>query len=338
MRSVQFLGDRQAVVVTRPDPEPGPGQVVVRVVWAAICGSDLHGYRRPAGQVPPISVYPGHEPVGVVAALGPGVHQVALGQRVLVYHRPGCGVCAYCQAGSPNLCPGPTRERYGGADADFLRIWADQAVPIPDDLDWETAVVISCQGGTAYAPLRRLGASGGRVIVVSGLGPVGLCAVALGRAMGATMIGIDPMPERRGLAMRFGAERALDPAEGDPAAQVRVEAPEGADGVVETSGHPAAQAAAVECLRVEGAAAMVGVGHGERSIAPAALMGRQLTVFGSALYPRALLPEIIRFTRRQRVPLADIITHRVPLEEAPTAFQLADSATTGKIVFTLEGP
>jgi threonine dehydrogenase-like Zn-dependent dehydrogenase len=337
VRAVQFLGDREAVVVDRPDPEPGPGQIVVRLARAAVCGSDLHGYRRPRGQVPPVSVYPGHEPVGVVAAVGPGVDAAWLGQRVLVYHRPGCGRCRQCLAGQPNLCPGPVRERFGGADADYLRCWADQVVPIPDDLSWETAVVISCQGGTAYAPLCRLGASGRSTIVVSGLGPVGLCAVTLGRALGATIIGIDPMAERRALAMRLGAAHALDPAAGDPAEQVRALLPDGADAVIETSGNGAAQAAAIGCLRVEGTLALIGLGASGPTIAPGSLVARQLTVMGSNLFPKWMLPEIIGFVRERQIPLDQIITHRFPLEEAPAAFRLADSATAGKVVFVWEG-
>ena len=110
-------------------------------------------------------------------------------------------------------------------------------------------------------------------------------------------------------------------------------APDGVDGVIETSGHPAAQAKAVEFARVEGTIAMVGLGHQEPSVAPSQLFRRQLTVFGSNLYPQWMLPEIVGFVRRQGVPLAEIITHRFPLADAPAAFRLADSATTGKIVF-----
>jgi 2-desacetyl-2-hydroxyethyl bacteriochlorophyllide A dehydrogenase len=332
MQAVQFLGDREAVVITKPDPVPGPGQAVVRMARAAICGSDLHGYRHPRADRAPSPLTPGHEPVGVVVQVGPGVQGITEGQRVLVYHRPGCTTCPQCLSGQPNLCSGP-RARIDGSDADYLLCWAERLHPMPDDLSWDTAVVIACQGGTAYAPLRRVGASGHDVIVVSGLGPVGLCAVALGTALGATIIGIDPMKERRALGERFGAARTLDPTEGDPAAQVRDLAPEGVDAVIETSGNPAAQATGIDFLRVEGTIAMVGLGSREASIAPARLFQRQLAMYCSNLYPQRMLPEIISFVQRRQVPLDRIITHRFPLSEAPAAFRLADSATTGKIVF-----
>lgn len=335
MRAVQFLGDREAAVVTVPDPQPGPGQALLRMVRAAVCGSDLHGYRRPKSAMPATPVFPGHEPVGVIEALGPGVQGLQVGQRVLLYHRPGCGACPQCLSGQANICSGTPRPR-GGSDADYELAYAERFVPLPDDMDWDTAVVIACQAGTAYAPLKRLGASGRDVLVVSGLGPVGLCAVMLGRAMGAHIIGVDPVAERRALAERFGAARTINPLDGDLEAQVRAEVPEGADGVIETSGNPAAQAAAVDLVRVEGTIALVGLGHAEPSIAPAKLFRRQVTVFGSNLYAQAQLPEIFTFVQRRRVPLASIITHRFPLAEAPAAFRLADTATTGKIVFTWE--
>jgi threonine dehydrogenase-like Zn-dependent dehydrogenase len=152
--------------------------------------------------------------------------------------------------------------------------------------------------------------------------------------MGATIIGIDPMKERRALGQRFGATETIDPAAGDPTAQVLALAPDGVDGVVETSGNPGAQAKAVEFLRVEGTVAMVGLGSQAASIAPATMFRRQLSLYTSNLYPQWMLPEIFDFVRRRQVPLDQIITDRYPLDEAPAAFRLADSATTGKVVFT----
>jgi threonine dehydrogenase-like Zn-dependent dehydrogenase len=304
------------------------------MVRAAVCGSDLHGYRHPRASRPPSTIIPGHEPVGVIAALGPGVLGLHEGQRVLIYHRGGCGACPQCLHGEPNICDGKQRERLDGSDADYMLFWADRMFPLADDVSWDTAVVISCQAGTAYAPLRRLRASGRDVIVVSGLGPVGLCAVALGQAMGATIIGIDPMKERRALGLQFGASHAIDPSAGDPTAQVLEFAPGGADGVVETSGNPGAQAKTVEFLRVQGTVAMVGLGHQVPSITPATMFRRQLSMYTSNLYPQWMLPEIVDFVQRRQVPLDQIITDRFAIDDASAAFKLADSATTGKVVFS----
>jgi propanol-preferring alcohol dehydrogenase len=336
VKAVQFLGNRESRVVERPDPRPLPGQVVIDMKRAAVCGSDLHGYRHAPPEGGPSDRIPGHEPVGVVAELGPGVTNLHVGQRVLVYHRVGCGVCKQCQTANTNICSGTPRTPWHGSDCDRASVYAEYCYPMPDDLSWETAVVIACQGGTAYAPLRRLGASGRDTIVVSGLGPVGLCTTMIGRAMGADIVGIDPMRERRELALKFGARAVVDPSGGDLGAMIGELVPGGADGVVETSGHGGAHAKLHELLRVEGTAAIVGLGNREPSVNPISFFRRQLTMFASNLYPEWMLPEVVDFVRRRKVPLAQIITHTMPLAKAPEAFRLADTATTGKIVFSWE--
>ena len=117
-----------------------------------------------------------------------------------------------CRTGSTNICQhrvaalGFGRD---GADAEYLAVPANRCYPIPESMSWEDAVMISCQAGTAYAPLRRLGASGRHSIVVVGLGPVGLCVTMVGKAMGARMIGLDPVPERRDLGAPFGHRRRV---------------------------------------------------------------------------------------------------------------------------------
>ena len=134
--------------------------------------------------------------------------------------------------------------------------------------------------------------------------------------------------------MKFGARATIDPTAGEVGEQLKEIVPGGADALVETSGNAAAHGAIPSLLRVEGQAAVVGLGNQQPSLNPIALFPKQLTVFASNLYPEWMLPEIVDFVLRRKVPLEQIITDRVPLSEAPAAFQLADSATTGKIVFT----
>ena len=158
--------------------------------------------------------------------------------------------------------------------------------------------------------------------------------LTLATAMGATVVGIDPSGPRRELAKSLGAVATIDPAAGDPGAAVEELVPGGADAVVETSGSGAAHARLHDYLRVEGTAAVVGLGPRTPSMNPIDLFKKQITLFASNLYPEWMLPDVIDLVRKRRVPLEQIITHRVPLSEAPAAFKLADSATTGKIVFT----
>ncbi|HVC34145.1 MAG TPA: alcohol dehydrogenase catalytic domain-containing protein [Chloroflexota bacterium] len=336
MRAVQFLGDRQAIVRDKKDPRPGLGEVLLRIRASAICGSDLHRYRPARGDRPLDEGVPGHEPCGEVVEIGAGVDGLSVGDRVLLYHRVGCGTCVQCRTGNSNICQHGQRSYGGhldGADAQMMVALAHRCFKLPDDLSWDDAVVISCQAGTAYAPLRRLGASGRDQLVVTGLGPVGLCVLLLGHAMGARIIGVDPMAERRAIATQLGADETLDASDSNLGQMVRDLTNGGADALVETSGSRAAHAKIAELLRVNGQAAIVGLGSHEPSINPIAFFGKQITLFASNLYPEWLLPEIFAFVHRQQVPLAQIITHRVSIEDAPAMFRLADSATAGKIVF-----
>jgi propanol-preferring alcohol dehydrogenase len=339
MRAVQILGDRQAIVRDKADPQPGPGEVLLRVRAAAICGSDLHGYRRPLGERLPSETVPGHEPCGEVIDLGPGVSGLHVGDRVLVYHRVGCGHCVECRTGNSNICQNGQKSYGGhldGANAELMVALAHRCYPIPEDLTWDEAVVISCQGGTAYAPLRRLGVSGRSTVLVSGLGPVGLCVTLMATAMGARVLGTDPMAERRALALDLGAEQVYDPTEPSFAETIRDASDGGADCLVETSGNRGAHARIPDLLRVNGYAAIVGLGSTEPSLNPISYFAKQLTLFASNLYPEWMVPEIFGFVRRKRVPLSRVITHRAALEEAPAMFRLADTATVGKIVFRSE--
>lgn len=339
MRAVQFLGDRQAIVRDKPDPRPGPGQVVLKMRAVAICGSDLHRYRAPLGSQPPSDLVPGHEPCGEVLEIGPNVHGLKVGERVLVYHRVGCGSCVECRTGQANICQSGQRSYSGffdGADAELMLAFARNCYPVPEGMSWDDAVVISCQAGTAYAPLRRLGASGRDSIAITGLGPVGLCVLLLGQAMGARMIGIDPMAERRAIAERLGAAATFDSNDPHLSEAVTEITKGGANGLVETSGRPSAHARIPDLLRVSGTAAVVGLGSSEPSLNPISMFKKQLTLFASNLYPEWMLPEIFDFVQTHRVPLSNIITHRAPLEQAPEMFRLADSATTGKIIFRFE--
>ena len=337
MRALRLLGERQAVVVDAPIPRPGPGQVLLEMKAAAICGSDLHGYRRPQPDDAPTRRFiPGHEPCGVVVECGPDVDGWSAGDRAVVYHRVTCQRCYYCATGSRNLCvdrKGAYGFNHDGADTEYMVAAAADLLPLPDGFSFVDGALLACQVGTAYHPLKTMQVSGRDRLVVSGLGPVGLLAVVLGRAMGARVVGVDPSAERRALAERLGAEAVLDPSARPAGEAVQAIWPGGADKLCETSGAPAAQAAIVGQLRLNGQAAIVGLGSSEPCVNLTALMTKQIRVFGSNLYPNSQWQEILDFVRDHRLPIADVITHELSIEEGPAAFQLADSARCGKVVF-----
>ena len=211
MTCVRCPGDLRVEVGSAEIAEPGPGEMRVRTMMSAICGSDLHHYRTPAATRDENGYSQwalGHENTGVVDAVGPGVGYPAVGDRVVVYGIVGCGHCVHCRRGEDVFCANAqhfSRHRHG-TNAAYLLAPARNAMPLPDDFDWEMGALLSCNVGTAYGALRKTGASGDRPLAVFGLGPVGLSCVMLGRALGATVVGVDPVAERRAMALRCGAE------------------------------------------------------------------------------------------------------------------------------------
>src|SRR5919198_882003 len=227
MRGVVFLGERRLELREFPDPTPGPGEVVLAIKASGMCGSDLHTYRAKGGTAAigirgrTEPVIGGHEPCGVVAAVGPGVSEAEarVGLRVMNHHYWGCGQCKHCRVGWSQLCRkgivvyGMTGH---GAHAPFMKVPARTLVPLPDELSFEEGAAISCGTGTAYGALKRLDVSGRDTLAVFGQGPVGLSATMLGVAMGARVIAVDTVAERRALAKELGAEAVIDPKAVDP--------------------------------------------------------------------------------------------------------------------------
>jgi threonine dehydrogenase-like Zn-dependent dehydrogenase len=341
MRALRIVGEREVAVRERPRPSAGPGEVVVEMKSTAICGSDLHPYRHPSPAQLEADYVPGHEPAGVVAELGPGVTDWNVGDRVVVYFRRTCGECLWCRTGHRNVCAN-RRTSYGhgagadGSHADYMTVETASLMRLPDDLSFEDGAILACQAGTAYWPLKRLEVSGRDVLVVSGLGPVGLLATIFARPMGARIVGIDPSAERRKLAEQMGATWTLDPTAGPVGEQLRKIHPGGADKLIETSGANAAHAAIGDLLRQLGTAAIVGLGSSEFKMPLMRLVHRELTVFGTSIYPDTLFGEICDFLRAHRISLGAVVSHRFPLEQAPEAFRVAESATAGKVAFVFE--
>lgn len=341
MRALRIVGEREVAVRERPEPIAGPGEVVVAIRSTAICGSDLHPYRHPTAAQLEVDYVPGHEPAGVVHELGPGVADWTVGDRVVVYFRRTCGRCLYCRTGHRNVCAN-RRTSYGhgagadGSHAEFMAVETASLMRLPDDLSFEDGAVLACQAGTAYWPLKRLAVSGRDVLVVSGLGPVGLLATMFAVPMGARVVGVDPSAERRRLAEALGATRTLDPTAGDVAEALRQIHPGGADKLIETSGANAAHAVVGDLLRPLGTAAIVGLGSEEFKMPLMRLVHRELTVFGTSIYPDTLFGEICDFLRAHKVRLDAVVSHRFPLDRAPEAFRVAESATAGKVAFVFE--
>jgi threonine dehydrogenase-like Zn-dependent dehydrogenase len=349
MRGVVFLGDRKLELRQFPDPTPGPGEVVIAIKASGMCGSDLHPYRRPAGEAagslglggaggPFIA---GHEPCGVVVARGPGVAEAEapIGQRVMNHHYKGCGVCKHCRVGWSQLC----RQGivvYGmtghGGHAAFLVAPARTMVPLPEALSFEEGAAISCGTGTAWGALRRLDVSGRDTLAVFGQGPVGLSATMLGRAMGARVIAVDVTPERLALARELGADATVDARATDPVAAIaELTAGEGAEVTLDCSGHQDGRLGAVRAAATWGRVGFVGEGGTVTLDVSRELLRRQLTVHASWTFSAVGQGECARWIADRKIPVSRLFTHRFALEEADAAYRLFDTQTTGKGVFVL---
>jgi len=346
MQGVVFLGDRKLELRDFPDPTPGPRDVILEIKASGMCGSDLHNYRAPAqpggtvagGIKRQAGVIAGHEPSGVVAAVGTGVTEgeARVGQRVMDHHYEGCGVCKHCRAGRTQMCLAGTVV-YGsgghGGHARYMKVPVSTLVPLPDALSFVTGAAISCGTGTAWGALRRVQLQGGETIAVFGQGPVGLSATQLAVVMGARVIAIDVAPERRALAREFGAHEVIDPAAGDVVKAIRdLTHGEGAHKTLDASSAPDARAAAVRAVRSWGTACFVGErGQVTLDVSPD-LLRRQVTLVGSWTFSKQGQAECAEFVADRGVDVEKLFTHRWRLGQAREAYELFDTQTTGKAV------
>lgn len=347
MRGVLILGDEQVIVRDFPDPRPGPGQVVVRVKAAAICGSDLHNwYWKPRDELARSGadgVIPGHEASGVVETVGDGVRSLAEGDRVVVWCHcdGGCGRCVHCMSGEQWFCRDqggtPLQRPSHGADAELLLAQEWQCMPLPEALSHDAGAVLACSGGTAYNALKRLDATAAQTVVVIGAGPTGLATLLMAQALGARTIVAEPVPARLELARVLGADAVIDVARENVREAVQeLTDGAGADVVIEASGSPTGQREAIDAARPGGRVGFVGFGAESRRregvINPAQFIGKQLTLIGSFVYPVSMFAAIAAFSADHRVPLESLVTHRFSLEEASEAFRTFDTRQTGKVL------
>jgi threonine dehydrogenase-like Zn-dependent dehydrogenase len=347
MRGVVFLGNRKLELREFSDPTPGPGEVVLAIKASGMCGSDLHPYRAAGNAAAALGlggtggpVIAGHEPCGVVHTRGAGVTeaQAPTGQRVMCHHYKGCGVCKHCRVGWAQLCrKGITV--YGmtghGGHAPYMVVPASTLVPMPDAISFEEGAAISCGTGTAYGALKRLAVSGRDTLAVFGQGPVGLSATMLGVVMGARVIALDVVKERRELAKRFGAAAVIDPSADDPVKAIHdLTHGEGAETTMDCTGIADARVAAVRSANTWGRVALVGEGGSTTFDVSQQMIRRQLTIHASWTFSTVGQEECARFIADRKIPLRDLLTHRFTLDQADAAYKLFDTQTTGKGVFT----
>lgn len=340
MRGVKLPGDSTVEYVDLDVPEPGPGQVLLAVKASSICGSDIRAiYREHLGHGPEAyqGVVAGHEPAGQVVAVGPDCRRLRVGDRVAVYHIAGCGVCDECRAGYMIGCTSPYRAAYGwqrdGGHAEYLLAEERTCLPLPDELSFLDGALVSCGFGTAYQALLRLAVSGRDRLLVTGLGPVGLAAAMLGRALGAgPIIGTDVAPQRLALAVDLGLVDHAVPADSDAAAVIMDRTGgQGCEATVDCSGNAAARLLALRSTRTWGRCAFVGEGGQLTLDVSQELIHRQITLHGSWVTSLRHMSELLENLARWKLRPDVTVTHRFSLDQAGEAYRLAAEGTTGKV-------
>jgi threonine dehydrogenase-like Zn-dependent dehydrogenase len=343
VKGLAFLGDRKLAFLEVPDPAPGVGEVVVQIKASGMCGSDLHYFRAPHNPALPMQrrVIGGHEPCGIVAAVGAGVpaHVARIGDRVMVHHYHGCTTCAHCRTGWPQLCAPATRVVYSvhahGGHAPYMKARADTLIPLHDALSFEAGAAIACGTGTAWGALQRAQVAGDETVVVYGQGPVGLSATLLAAARGARVIAIDIDDARLALAEAFGAAATLNADKTDAPATIReLTAGRGAQVAIETSGSTQAASAALRSVDVWGKVCFVGLG-GTVAFEVRAFLDRQINVMTSYSMSSVGQMECAAFVVERGLDLDRLFTDRWRLDQAEEAYAKFDRQSSGKgaIVF-----
>ena len=216
MKAIQVQEDLTVRSSDVQVPEPGPGEVLVKVRAAGVCGTDLHIVD---GMIKP-DAYPmtlGHEAAGVVEQAGPGVG-LAVGARVAVFNKLFCGACEQCLLGRQNLCtaePGQLGFNRDGGDAEYLVAPQRNLAVLPDTVDFAAAAVLTCAGMTAVHATRMSGLQSGQTVVVNGIGGVGILVVQVAAQAGATVIAVADSDAKADLASRHGAADTIMLSQGD---------------------------------------------------------------------------------------------------------------------------
>jgi len=277
MRAHVFHGVGRTSIEQVPIPEPKPGEALVRVTLTTICGTDLHIVRGEYPVKPGLVI--GHEPVGVIAELGAGVTGYKVGERVLIGAITPCGQCRACLSGHLSQCGhGEAYEALGGwqfgntingAQAEYLIVPAAQAnlAKIPDALTDEQVVLLADIASTGISGAESGGIRIGDTVAVFAQGPIGLCATAGAKLMGAALvIGIDRNPTRLETARRMGADVVVDARECDVVAEVSRLSGGGVDVAIEALGEQTTFEMALRVLRPGGTLSSLGVYSGKLQI------------------------------------------------------------------------
>ncbi|MFT4605269.1 MAG: L-idonate 5-dehydrogenase [Rhodothermales bacterium] len=340
MQAWVLHGAQDIRLETVPRPAPGPGQALVRVRAAGICGSDLHYFRdgRCGNFIPTRPFILGHEFAGEIAALGHAVDGLSLGARVAVDPSQPCGRCALCRSGRYNLCPEmvyfgsasvvPPRD---GCFAEYVVAPATNCSVLPGGFDLSWGAMLEPLSVAAHA-LQRSGGVAGKRVLITGGGTIGQMILMIARAYGASLVAVsDPRPFARSFAERHFEARTLDPLSPGVAEEAALLSPGGFEVVFEASGAALALDQAIRLSARGATVVQVGTLEDGTAMPLNALLTRELSYLGSWRFAN-VFERVISLVDSGQIDVRPLLTHTFPFAELPAAIAEArDGAGSVKV-------
>ena len=318
-----------------PMPTVGPGEVLIKLIKTAICGTDLHIYKWDAWSQRTIrpGLVIGHEFVGTIEEVGPGVHGYRVGQRVSAEGHIACGVCRNCKRGKAHLCPhtvgiGVSRD---GAFAEYIVVPATNLWSLPDEIPSELAAFFDPFGNAAHAALKF--DLVGEDVLITGAGPIGMIAAGICRHVGARHVVVTDVNDYRlGLARDMGATETVNVTRNSIRDVVREIGLEGFDIGLEMSGNRDAFEDMVENMYPSGKIALLGLLPKDAGIDWDQVIFKGLELHG--IYGRLMFETWYKMTQMvlSGFPLAKVLTHEIPIDDYEKGFKLMASGECGKVV------
>lgn len=346
MRGVLLPGGCQVELREFNVPEPGHDQVLVKMKASSICGSDIRAiYREHLGHGPEgyQNVIAGHEPCGQIERAGPGCKRFKEGDRVILYHISGCGVCNDCREGYMISCTSEHRAAYGwqrnGGHANYLLAEENTCVALPDELSYVDGALVACGFGTAYEALRRVRVSGEDRVLLTGMGPVGMAAGLLAKKMGASqVIGTDVAEARLEFAMACGSiDHAVRADAPDALEQIQgLTQGNGCEVSVDCSGSPQGRLLVLQGTRRWGRCAMVGEGNTVSFDVSQTIIHNQITIYGSWVTSLGHMEDLVENLVKWNLKPEITVSHRFSLDQADEAYRVADAGQSGKVCIIME--
>jgi alcohol dehydrogenase len=341
MKALVFRGPNDIAIETLPIPKPSFGEAVIRVTLTTICGTDLHILKGEYPVRPGLVL--GHEPVGVIHDLGPGVTGYALGERVLVGAITPCGQCQFCLSGNWSQCGGPLGgwkmgNTLNGAQAEYLLVPYAQAnlARIPDELTDEQVVLLADIASTGFSASESAHLRLGDIVAIFAQGPIGLCATLGARLKGAGLIiAVESDPKRSEMARQMGADVVLNYQEVDVVSEIkRLTGGMGVDVAIEALGTQQTFESALSSLKPAGTLSSLGVYSGKLSIPlQPFLAGLGDHKIVTTLCPggKERMRRLIELVRHNRVDLKPLLTHTFPLDDIVKAYAFFEQRTDGVV-------